>query len=1296
MDSPQLLVPIKVQALVIDDIVIEKRGVIQIGQNQYAANDGRWSPKMYDYQPLITSLMAPGPRPFYGATRKYAGRDAEQLVLDPNTDAKSLPVSEQRGVYLHWVLPSGLRHAFTPGLMDFPVLPDHWLIVRFARRDSTLKTRAWFIDGGAFNQASPTNLVFPSGDKYVSRGVGKVVPLEEFATTAAPGDRTPITAIGNESTGSPTFTAYIAENRNILSWHDALEDLRTTDAAKKVPEGTTLTYCVLGWYRESQHEPLELRDIKAAERRDAANKLLGWLIEPLGWSIDANSGATIELQNRRSVFHGMVAHINYWSAGTYKGQILGYPGAPSVGGVLRKSTPAFKIGVGNSAEDALVSLVSSEYSGEQEKGSLAKEQPNLWKALEAVIYRQSETLVRSWNVAPRDMTVHQNSFATREAGKIWYLRPMTDKPAVFPADANQTAAETAIRPTPEQLAKLKELNQVQADADAASRDLAALQQDLYARWWKLVHKSKQFRARFDTEEKECRTLVKDAKALRATLDSLLNRLKTLPGELRTLLGQEPRLELKYDSAPRFWMPADPVIVVKNGGAPTKHQFPRQHPCRLPEHIITGARVDVDQVSHRVNTATGVADIATAAQKLPAAPPIVTGLLNEASIVEQLIRNLTERSLPVRKRFDDEESWSDWTSRLDHDLTWDGDANSFPTDPITLEPEELKIRPHRLVDLWARQPWAPLFIDWQITWFPTPQPATAEHPFGPAWNFGDADFVPADRKSIPQQGFTVSGRSLLSPIDDRLFKEPVETLRKLLQSRSNGNSQQDTTYPPAVIEVLKRYEVVWSETLSQLPRGGLMGQALTGFHQALLRRNATLPRITPDSARPWLRSENAQTFERLKALENEVRPLLDMPDDAGVRGELLAPPAPTSQTATGIPFSLIRAGALRIDELWLVDDFGQFADLLGLTAARSKSSGQVFHPRMRWHDDQTVVAMPPRVIQPARLNFRFTAATGTSNEPPNSEPALSSICGWLFYNPLDHALVLCDRKGDLMGHLAIVKDNRGMRINWEAGAAGVALGSVSNPALKQFAESLVETTPTSKPRLLELLNLIDNALERISPAAAQRETVLVGRPLALVNASVGLELFGKPWTDPQVAPAESTGSGDSKLDALRVRVNLGYPHSVEDGLIGYFKEGDYKRIVVPQLPDKMKGSDYIGDPQVHGLRAGFGAPEPITLLMDPWGSVQAACGIVPAKTITLAHPELNKMVAHMETSFRVGPVLVQAGRLAVPTPTGNKGIWNFSGPLTEQKAAVVDTLDPKYFSDQPILATEGRLLLLNEE
>jgi hypothetical protein len=495
------------------------------------------------------------------------------------------------------------------------------------------------------------------------------------------------------------------------------------------------------------------------------------------------------------------------------------------------------------------------------------------------------------------------------------------------------------------------------------------------------------------------------------------------------------------------------------------------------------------------------------------------------------------------------------------------------------------------------------------------------------------------------------------------------LRALIAAKNNS-------YPPAVKELMGRYEVVWDKTLKELAGAGLMGQALNGFHQALLRRDVTLPRVAPDPTRPWIHPS-----VNLKALEVEVRELLDAPDREGLNAERLAPPAAKPTQATAPPFSILRAGALRIDELWLIDDFGQSADLLGLTATRAKNNGQAFHPRLRWHDDRSVVAMPPRVLQPVRLNFRFTAATD------DAASALGPICGWIFYNPLDQALVLCDREGQLAGHLAIVKDQRGTRVDLKA-------ASISNPHLKAFAESLVQTSPTATPKLVELLQLIDTALERIRPAAGRRDLILAGRPLALVNATLGLELFGKAWTDPNTDYAAREGTGDPTLDALRVRVNLGDAHSIEDGLVGFFKGGNFNRFVATQT--EQTSSTYVASQKTEPARAGFNAAEQVTLLLDPWGSVQAACGIVPAKTISLAHADLDRVVQQMEVSFRVGPVLLQSGKLAVPAPAVDKGAWNFSGPLTQEKPAALVPLDPRYFSDQPVVVTEGRLLLLNEE
>lgn len=1279
-----LLVPIKAQALVIDDIVIDRSGAAVV-DGKYVANAGRWSPLQSDYQSVPGSLSAPGPIPFYGATRKYQGKEADQLVLDANS--RALPKPADRGVYLHWVLPSGLRHAYKPGSLDFPALPDQWLIVRFCRRGATLQTRAWFVDSGLVvdSDDDPANLLLEGGDEYEARRVGKVVPLDEFAPAEFEGQHSTITAIGNPQTGSPTFTAFLAENRNVLSWHDTLNDLREPANTGKVPQDTSISYSLLGWYRNRENEPLKALPVELVKQ--ASPKPDGWLIEPLGWLVESDSTVP-DLLGHRSLFHGMVAHINYWSSNTYKGPMLGYPGSPAVAGTLGGSPPAFKVGVGNNAEDALVSLVSSEYSG-------AKTAPNLWKALEAVIYRQPESLVGSWNAAPRDHAVHQSWFSTLEAGKTWSIRPRSQTESSFPADPKVTAAQTGTRPTSKQLAALNNLNRQQSKTDAASRELVALQQDLYARWWKLCERSRlNEAASLKAEEADCRALMARVTTLRSQRDVLLAELRPLPDALKKKLPAE--LELRSDDAPRFWAPADPVIVVKNCGCLAKHEFPNPLPCRLTEQIVSAGEVEVKKSEKKIfDTASGITEIASSVQKyFGERSEILTRLLTEGSVVEQAISDLAHRSyesLPPDDRIFDSGGWRKWTNRLVGDLNWDGQSNNLPTNKIRFgKPGALNIQPHRLAELWVQQPWSPLFLDWQITWFPTTQTG---QDFGPVWSLSEDghDYQPLNRESLPTKGFTFRGRSLLNPIDGRLFDEPLETLRHLLSGGDKESDKGKPSFPPAVVDILKKYKDVWDNTLGDLSGAGLMGQALTGLHQSLIRRDVTLPRVMPDPKHPWV------FRSRLKDLEGEVGRLLDASIEGSLVGERLAPPAAPPPSTTELPFSMVRAGALRLDELWLVDDFGQWADLLGLTSSGSTSSGQVFNPRMRWHEDPSFVAMPPRVIQPARLNFRFTAADNSLVES-GSDPALSPICGWICYNPLDETLVLCDRDGKLEGELVITTEHTGFRVDWDRGARGVALADIRNPTLRSFAESLVETNLTPKPRLLDLLRLIDRALERIRPAAARRDGALFGRPLALVSANLGLELFGKSWTDPRKTPiaAPLEKAGDATLNQLRVRVNLGCAHNTEDGLVGYFKAGAYDRIVPTELAKKFDPSGYIADSETAALRVGFGAPEQITLLMDPWGSVQAAAGLVPAKSITLAQVDLDKTLAQMEASFRVGPVLLQSDRLALPTPAGDQGRWSFSGPLTNNLAAALAPSDPRYFSDQPVVAAEGRLLLLNKE
>jgi hypothetical protein len=98
----------------------------------------------------------------------------------------------------------------------------------------------------------------------------------------------------------------------------------------------------------------------------------------------------------------------------------------------------------------------------------------------------------------------------------------------------------------------------------------------------------------------------------------------------------------------------------------------------------------------------------------------------------------------------------------------------------------------------------------------------------------------------------------------------------------------------------------------------------------------------------------------------------------VSDSIYSAPAPQND------FNPIRTGTMKIHRLRLVDTFGQIKDL-------DVSKIFISDPL----DDGTakpVVSLPPRVMQPARINFRWLSAEDDEEEM-NDHPATTPICGW---------------------------------------------------------------------------------------------------------------------------------------------------------------------------------------------------------------------------------------------------------------------------------------------------------------
>jgi hypothetical protein len=566
----------------------------------------------------------------------------------------------------------------------------------------------------------------------------------------------------------------------------------------------------------------------------------------------------------------------------------------------------------------------------------------------------------------------------------------------------------------------------------------------------------------------------------------------------------------------------------------------------------------------------------------------------------------------------------------------------------------------LLSLWREQPWSPLFLDWEIEWRATP---AAGDRYDADWRLAESDYAPVAAEP-PAGGIRLRGRSLLSPIGGSEIATPLGDLRALLAG--------DAGVAPDVHKHLSRFFPVWDQRLKELQDGALLGQALAGLHQAFLRRDVTLPRVQPDRAAPWHTNAGADTADP------RVEPLLAAPRN-GMGTQRLAPPTENRDRS----FSLQRAGALRIHQLWLVDDFGQTCDLLhGSTAGRS--SGQTLNPRVRWGRDSSVVSLPPRIVQPARLNFDFARDGG------------GPIAGWVFYNQLDGAVSLCDASGALLGELVEVENESDAEVQWESlqrpRPARADVNTIADETLRAFASSLLREDGVQ--RLRTLISTIDGALTHIRPGTDAQEHAWASRPLALARARIGFELYGDPWSDP-AAPVPPVDTAAAAIAKLQLPVRLGCADDPADGLVGTFVGGNdgFSRLVpAPWLGDGRPQNQPTATTS-EGLRAAFGSDRPIVLLVDPRGSIQATSGLLPSRTIRLSPDDYEVALGRIEVSFRVGPVLLPAGQPPrMPAPASTQGQWWFAADAGGPERRL-DALDPSApFDGVRVIAVEGRMTL----
>jgi hypothetical protein len=234
--------------------------------------------------------------------------------------------------------------------------------------------------------------------------------------------------------------------------------------------------------------------------------------------------------------------------------------------------------------------------------------------------------------------------------------------------------------------------------------------------------------------------------------------------------------------------------------------------------------------------------------------------------------------------------------------------------------------------------------------------------------------------------------------------------------------------------------------------------------------------------------------------------------------------------------------------------------------------------------------------------------------------------------------------------------------------------------------------------------VDSALESIDPPNLTRQqdtAVLVGRPLAVVRASIDLQLQGLPavdqtWTALRRDLHSSTRQTAGFTD-VRVPVRIGDYRQLSDGLVGYWVEtpGGFDDVFNAPLSEPIDdpGIRTHADGETAILQAPSSPAQTFTMLVDPRGSLHATCGVLPVKTIDIPAEQYTDALGRIEVTFATGPILSSARDVEVPLPTGQEDAWSWveATPAGWRRTWTRPTVDRQAFLDGLARALWERLV-----
>ena len=459
----------------------------------------------------------PALNPNFKAARAFA------LGKDVTPDAFNSSLELQEGIHLHFILPSVLKHGIEQvdgngnKTFKYPYVPDKYIVTRmYVDENKKIINDCNIVDSSFISIENNGNCVtFPYEDEAKYRYLGRQYSglKKDSGIDINEGNEDHISELFAVGPGDPLFNAYYPNCRGVFGYYDNLEG---------VPENAVLTYSVIGYFSNSNH------DLFAGVKKENLENFLS----------EHNLSAEAVLDDTcygNSLLFGEVCGID-----------------------LSKKNPlpegVINVGIGRTSAEALSAAIAKKYSHDK----------TTERTLTMIQYDMADEVMQIDGNFKIDDSIHSYGFTSSDSFEKKYE-------VKFPKDTEFDD------PSNEVLLTYAKLSEEQRKTSKLRRELEFKKNTLYYLWEMYIKSLEPYSTEHGPLATKINETRKEIENLRKEINDnkeniFNNKMNSLYATIKKTTKNFDKISIQEVPAKPFYYPKDPALMLFGSGMKRTYAF----------------------------------------------------------------------------------------------------------------------------------------------------------------------------------------------------------------------------------------------------------------------------------------------------------------------------------------------------------------------------------------------------------------------------------------------------------------------------------------------------------------------------------------------------------------------------------------------------------------------------------------------------------------------------------------------------------------------------------------------------